>query len=106
MMRMNPYAAEFIPSQPQLDLNKLWGFPFFRQRFERFLFTQYRIPDARLEDLQILMISPLIQAQHKAKVVFMGVYQTHKYSQSKSIPLLYEADRWDDPRTGAFVKIT
>ena len=80
-----------------MDFSKLLSYPFFQQRLERFLYTQYRISDARVEDLQILLASPPVPPKVKATTVFFGIY--------KNIPFLYEADRWDAPRTGAFVKL-
>jgi hypothetical protein len=101
-MSLNPYASEFVPlkqSQPQLTpLQQLFTYPFFQQRLERFLNTNYRIPDACVENLQILMVNPPIQPQTKATTHFLGQYN--------GIPLLYEADRLEDPRTGKFVKVS
>ncbi len=92
---MNPNAIPFIP---QVQVQTLFTYPFFQQRLERYIFTHHRITDASVNDLQILMVSPPIKPQAKATTVFLGNY--------KGIPLLYEADRWDAPRTGAFVKVS
>jgi hypothetical protein len=51
--------------------------------------------DIRVENLQVFLASPPLPPQQKKTVVFLGAYQT--------IPLLYEADRWEDPRTGTFI---
>lgn len=105
-MSLNPFATPFLPlvQQPQQpqhspqSLQQLLTYPFFQQRLERFLYTHYRIPDVRVENLQILMASPPIPPQTKAATVFLGQYN--------NIPLLYEADNWASPRTGKFVKVT
>lgn len=108
-MSLNPFAASYVPSlnaaaapyvpllPTPVNIEALRAMPFFQQRLENFLFTQYRMTDMRIESLQILLVSPPLAAQKKATVVFLGAYGT--------IPLVYEADRWDDPRTGAFVKV-
>jgi hypothetical protein len=93
-MSLNPSAAPFIPQT--LQMQTLLAYPFFKERLERFLFTHYRITDASVKHLQILMVSPPIKPHTKTTTVFLGNY--------KGIPLIYEADRWDAPRTGKFVK--
>jgi hypothetical protein len=62
---------------------------------EHFLFTKHRIVNIRIENLKVLLISPSVPPQKKKSVLFIGMYQT--------IPILYEADHWEDPRTGVFI---
>ncbi len=77
----------------------LHDMPFFQQRLDRFLATQFRIHDANVGNLKIYMAFPPFPASTPNKsVVFLGAY--------KNITLMYEATRWDDPRTGQFTKIT
>jgi hypothetical protein len=96
-MSLNPFAASFIP-QEQPNLEPLLSYPFFQQRLERFLFTHYRMTDVSVKELEIIMALPPIKPQTKTTTIFLGNY--------KGIPLLYEADRLDDPRTGKFVKVS
>ena len=93
---LNPHATPYIPNTP-IDIPKLLAMPFFQQRLDCFLYTNYRITDVRVENLQVFLASPPLPPQKKKTVVFLGAYQ--------AIPLLYEADRWEDPRTGAFIKM-
>lgn len=90
-------AAPYVPTPAAVNIEALRAMPFFQQRLEKFLFTQYRMMDMRMDRLQILLVSPPLTALKKAAVVFLGAYGT--------IPLVYEADRWEDPRTGVFVKV-
>lgn len=113
-MSLNPFAAPYVPStlnaaaEPYVpfqkgllptpvDVDRLKAMPFFQQRLENFLYTQNRITNMRVDALQILLVSPPLAAQKKASVVFMGMYG--------KIPIVYEADRWEDPRTGAFITL-
>ncbi len=96
-MPLNPNALPYIPQAPLVNVQQLISYPFFQQRLDRFLYTQYRISDARVENLQIFMTNPPIQPKTKASTVFLAQY--------KGIPFLYEANRWEDPRTGMFVKV-
>ncbi len=80
------------------SLQELIETPFFQQRLERFLFTEYRIElGGDIGKLSLFMLFPPFPPQKKASVVFFGDF--------KGIPILYEADRWNEPRTGAFVKV-
>jgi hypothetical protein len=87
---MNPHAQEFIPTSAILTL---WEMPFFQQRLERFFLTK-RIPGAQVKDLVLTRIFPEVKPTQKAKVIFQATYK--KYN------LIYEANRWDDPRFGIF----
>jgi hypothetical protein len=67
--------------------------PFFQQRLERFFLTK-RIPGAQVKDLVLSRSFPDVQPTQKAKVIFQATYKQYN--------LIYEANRWDDPRTGIF----
>ena len=86
---MNPNASEFIPRS---EILTLWEMPFFQQRFERFL-ESHRILNPLLQDMVLLDTFPT-PGQGQKKVIFRALY--------KNIPLQYEADIWNDPRTGIF----
>jgi hypothetical protein len=90
---MNPNALEFIPSSHMHTT--LWNMPFFQQRFDRFIFSTFRIDNAKVEDLCVLLFHPPISAKRpNATVLFMGAYRDKAF--------VYEAIRWNDPRTGSF----
>ena len=91
---MNPNANEFIPTS---ELKTLWKMPFFQQRLEQLLRSQYRITNPKVDDLELLFPFPSVQATQKAKVIFLGMYN--------GIALRYEANRWDDPRFGMFLSV-
>jgi hypothetical protein len=90
---MNANAPEYIPtSHIQATL---WAMPFFQQRLERFVFSTFRIQNAKVEDLRVLLFHPVIPAQKvNATTLFLGAYGDKAF--------VYEAIRWDDPRTGVF----
>ncbi len=87
---MNPNANEFIPTSAILTL---WDMPFFQQRFEKFFLTK-RIPGVTVKDLVLTSAFPDVQPTQKAKVIFQATYKQYK--------LVYEANRWEDPRSGIF----
>lgn len=96
---MNANATEYVPVATQMTL--LFATPFFQQRFEKAIYEFFRQDNARLSDLVILADATsagFIQPIKKQIVGFLASYKGHV--------LIYETDRFADPRTGYFRRLT
>lgn len=71
--------------------------PFFEQRFQKFIYATFRVDGVTVADLQILDHTNAVQdiaPTLKRTVIFLGLFRGYA--------IVYEADRMEDPRTGAF----
>lgn len=92
---MNVHATSFVPARLQME--RLLKMPFFEQRFQKFIYATFRIDGVTVADLQIVGHTDAIQdiaPTQKRTVIFLGLFRGYA--------IVYEADRMEDPRTGAF----
>ncbi len=92
---MNVHAPSFVPARIQME--RLLKMPFFEQRFQKFIYATFRVDGVTVADLQILDHTDAVQdikPEQKRTVIFLGLFRGYA--------IVYEADRIEDPRTGAF----
>lgn len=92
---MNPYAQSYLPISFQMEY--LFKTPFFQQRLEKFMFSQFRTESIDPRDFVILVTGQDVGNIVPIKKKIVGFLASYK-----GFVIVYEADRLDDPRTGFF----